>query len=199
MRSARRPARASARRMPSATSSATCSATSSAAAVAAGASQVFRGADLRYELELDLEQAVFGTHDRDRFPEASPNARLPRHRRGRGHSPVTCDDLPGHRPGAHLAGLLRSCSRPVRAAGAAARSSRIPAPSALGQGRVRASKRPVGQGSCRRRQRRSHPARRAKARPDATAGRPATSMSRLPCASIRSSSAMARICPARCR
>ena len=31
-------------------------------------SQVFRGADLRYELEIDLEQAVFGTETKSRFP-----------------------------------------------------------------------------------------------------------------------------------
>src|ERR1700682_4491679 len=33
-----------------------------------GRSQVFRGADLRYELELDLEQAVFGTESQIRIP-----------------------------------------------------------------------------------------------------------------------------------
>src|SRR3981081_4922901 len=33
-----------------------------------GRSQVFRGADLRYELELDLEQAVFGTETEIKIP-----------------------------------------------------------------------------------------------------------------------------------
>src|SRR5580692_7792973 len=33
-----------------------------------GRSQVFRGADLRYELELDLEQAVFGVETSIRIP-----------------------------------------------------------------------------------------------------------------------------------
>ena len=33
-----------------------------------GRSQVFRGADLRYELELDLEQAVFGTETEIQIP-----------------------------------------------------------------------------------------------------------------------------------
>ena len=33
-----------------------------------GRSQVFRGADLRYELELDLEQAVFGTDTEIQIP-----------------------------------------------------------------------------------------------------------------------------------
>src|SRR5216684_3833716 len=33
-----------------------------------GRSQVFRGADLRYDLELDLEQAVFGTETEIRIP-----------------------------------------------------------------------------------------------------------------------------------
>src|SRR5271167_2332431 len=33
-----------------------------------GRSQVFRGADLRYELELDLEQAVFGTDTEIKIP-----------------------------------------------------------------------------------------------------------------------------------
>ena len=33
-----------------------------------GRSQVFRGADLRYELELDLEKAVFGTETEIQIP-----------------------------------------------------------------------------------------------------------------------------------
>src|ERR1700723_4059999 len=33
-----------------------------------GRSQVFRGADLRYELDLDLEQAVFGTETEIQIP-----------------------------------------------------------------------------------------------------------------------------------
>jgi curved DNA-binding protein CbpA len=50
--------------MPSATFSATCSGTSSApcacAAAEAAGRRCFRGADLRYEVELELGQAVFG-------------------------------------------------------------------------------------------------------------------------------------------
>ncbi len=40
-----------------------------------GRTQVFRGADLRYELELDLEQAVFGTETEIHDPVHGASAR----------------------------------------------------------------------------------------------------------------------------
>src|SRR3982074_1984042 len=50
-----------------------------------GRSQVFRGADLRYELELDLEQAVFGTETEIKIPPLADRQTS----RGRGAPPPT--------------------------------------------------------------------------------------------------------------
>ncbi len=55
-----------------------CSATSSVVAAAAAVAQVFRGADLRYELELDLHQAVFGASVEIEVPRLCRVRNLPR-------------------------------------------------------------------------------------------------------------------------
>jgi len=60
-----------------------------------GRGGAFRGADLRYELALDLEQAVFGTTSEIEFPtvvectECSGSGSEP------GHAPATCDTCGG--------------------------------------------------------------------------------------------------------
>ena len=66
-------------------------------------SQVFRGADLRYELELDLEQAVFGTETRDQDPLARRVRHLQGHRRRQGLDAQDLRHLPWPGPGAGAA------------------------------------------------------------------------------------------------
>jgi molecular chaperone DnaJ len=61
-----------------------------------GRSQVFRGADLRYELELDLEQAVFGTETEIRIPSLAECKTCSGSGAAKGSSPKTCDTCNGH-------------------------------------------------------------------------------------------------------
>jgi molecular chaperone DnaJ len=60
-----------------------------------GRSQVFRGADLRYELELDLEQAVFGTETEIRIPTLAECKICKGSGAAKGSSPKTCDTCHG--------------------------------------------------------------------------------------------------------
>jgi molecular chaperone DnaJ len=60
-----------------------------------GRSQVFRGADLRYELELSLEQAVFGTETEIQIPSLSECKTCSGSGAAKGSSPKTCDTCNG--------------------------------------------------------------------------------------------------------
>src|SRR6202140_3747568 len=60
-----------------------------------GRSQVFRGADLRYELELDLEQAVFGTETEIQIPTLAECKTCQGSGAAKGSSPKTCDTCHG--------------------------------------------------------------------------------------------------------
>ncbi len=60
-----------------------------------GRSQVFRGADLRYELELDLEQAVFGTDTQIRIPTLGECKTCNGTGAAKGATPKTCDTCGG--------------------------------------------------------------------------------------------------------
>jgi molecular chaperone DnaJ len=60
-----------------------------------GRSQVFRGADLRYELELDLEQAVFGTETEIHVPSLTECAICKGTGAAKGSAPKTCDTCNG--------------------------------------------------------------------------------------------------------
>src|SRR5258708_21940184 len=60
-----------------------------------GRSQVFRGADLRYELELDLEQAVFGTDTEIRIPSLAECKTCKGSGAAKGSTPKTCDTCHG--------------------------------------------------------------------------------------------------------
>ncbi len=92
-----------------------CSATSSAAARRGGGrSQVFRGADLRYELELDLDQAVFGHTVEIELPKLDECETCHGTGAAKGSQPVDLRDLRGRRPGAGLPGffqLQQTCPR----------------------------------------------------------------------------------------
>ena len=60
-----------------------------------GRSQVFRGADLRYELELDLEQAVFGDTASIDFTTLSECEECSGSGSAKGSKPETCDTCRG--------------------------------------------------------------------------------------------------------
>jgi molecular chaperone DnaJ len=60
-----------------------------------GRSAVYRGADLRYELTLDLEQAVFGTSTEIDFQTVTECSECGGSGAARGHTPATCDTCSG--------------------------------------------------------------------------------------------------------
>src|SRR5271154_20451 len=60
-----------------------------------GRTQVFRGADLRFELELDLEQAVFGTDTAIKIPSLAECKTCKGSGAAKGSSPKTCDTCQG--------------------------------------------------------------------------------------------------------
>jgi molecular chaperone DnaJ len=60
-----------------------------------GRAQVFRGADLRYELELDLEQAVFGTETEIQIPSLAECKTCKGSGAAKGSVPKTCDTCNG--------------------------------------------------------------------------------------------------------
>ncbi len=60
-----------------------------------GRSQVFRGADLRFELEIDLEQAVFGTDTEIQIPSLAECKTCKGSGAAKGSVPKTCDTCHG--------------------------------------------------------------------------------------------------------
>src|SRR6187455_1249727 len=60
-----------------------------------GRSQVFRGADLRYELELDLNQAVFGAAVEIDVPKLSECETCGGSGAAKGSTPINCDTCGG--------------------------------------------------------------------------------------------------------
>jgi molecular chaperone DnaJ len=60
-----------------------------------GRSGVYRGADLRYELALDLEQAVFGTSTEIDFQTVAECSECGGSGAARGHTPANCDTCGG--------------------------------------------------------------------------------------------------------
>ena len=87
----------------------------------AGRSNVQRGADLRYNLEVTLEQAARGTETQDPHPDHGGMRNLPRYRRQTGNHPGHLHDL---RAGMARCACSRASSRsskPARAATAPAR------------------------------------------------------------------------------
>ena len=104
-----------------------------------GRSQVFRGADLRYELELELPQAVFGHTTEVEIPRLMECETCHGSGAAKGHSPVTCDQCQGSgqmRISQGFFQLQQPCNR-CRGTG---RIVKNPCDTCLGQGRVRRTK-----------------------------------------------------------
>jgi len=104
-----------------------------------GRSQVFRGADLRYELELDLDQAVFGYSAEIQVPRLSECEVCSGTGAAKGSSSETCETCHGAgqvRISQGFFQLQQTCPR-CRGTGTIIRN---PCDTCLGQGRVRRTK-----------------------------------------------------------
>ncbi len=105
-----------------------------------GRSQVFRGADLRYGLELDLHEAVFGHTAEIEIPKLMECEACHGTGAAKGHLPVTCETCDGTgqvRMSQGFFQLQQTCPR-CRGTG---RIVKNPCDKCLGQGRVRRTKR----------------------------------------------------------
>jgi molecular chaperone DnaJ len=99
-------------------------------------SQVFRGADLRYELELDLSQAVFGTSAEIEVVKLAECETCHGSGAAKGSQPATCESCGGAgqvRISQGFFQLQQTCPR-CRGSGTIIRN---PCDTCLGQGRVR--------------------------------------------------------------
>jgi len=154
-----------------------------------GRSQVFRGADLRYELQLELPQAVFGHQVEIEIPRLAECEVCHGSGAAKGSTPATCDTCGGAgqvRISQGFFQLQQTCPR-CRGTGTIVRN---PCDSCLGRAGCAApassrSKCPPESTmaiAC---------AWRARAKPDATAVRPGTCTSKCTCANTPSSSATA--------
>jgi len=105
-----------------------------------GGRQVFRGADLKYELELDLNQAVFGHAAEIDIAKLTECETCGGSGAAKGHKPVTCETCNGVgqvRISQGFFQLQQPCPK-CRGAGTIIKN---PCDSCLGQGRVRRAKR----------------------------------------------------------
>jgi molecular chaperone DnaJ len=101
-----------------------------------GRSQVYRGADLRYELDLDLSQAVFGHQVEIELERLAECEACHGSGAAKGSSPVTCETCGGAgqvRIAQGFFQLQQTCPR-CRGTGTVVRN---PCDACLGQGRVR--------------------------------------------------------------
>jgi molecular chaperone DnaJ len=106
---------------------------------ARGGSQVYRGADLRYEIELDLNQAVFGTSLEIEVPKLAECETCHGSGAAKGSNPVTCDSCSGTgqvRISQGFFSLQQACPK-CRGSGKIVKN---PCDTCLGQGRVRRTK-----------------------------------------------------------
>jgi len=104
-----------------------------------GRSQVFRGADLRYDLELDLNQAVFGTSVEIDVPKLCECETCKGSGAAKGSNPSTCETCNGTgqvRISQGFFQLQQACPR-CRGSGKIVKN---PCDTCLGQGRIRRSK-----------------------------------------------------------
>jgi molecular chaperone DnaJ len=104
-----------------------------------GRSQVFRGADLKYELDLDLEQAVFGTQTEIEIPVLSECKTCSGSGAAKGSTPKTCETCAGQgqvRVQQAIFTIQQACPR-CRGRGKIVSN---PCDPCLGQGRIRTQK-----------------------------------------------------------
>jgi len=104
-----------------------------------GRAQVFRGADLRYEIELELSQAVFGHSMEIEVPKLAECETCHGTGAAKGSSPAACDTCGGSgqvRISQGFFQLQQTCPR-CRGAGTMIKN---PCDTCLGQGRVRRSR-----------------------------------------------------------
>ena len=104
-----------------------------------GRSQVFRGADLRYELELDLNQAVFGASIEIDVPKLSECETCHGSGAAKGSNPIQCETCHGSGQVRVTQGffqLQQACPR-CRGSGKIVKN---PCDKCLGQGRIRKTK-----------------------------------------------------------
>ena len=105
-----------------------------------GRSAVYRGADLRYELSLDLEQAVFGTTQEIDYQTVRECSECGGSGAARGHAPATCETCQGSGQVRITQGIFAVQQTCPRCKG---RGTIItdPCPKCAGQGRTRTTKR----------------------------------------------------------
>jgi molecular chaperone DnaJ len=104
-----------------------------------GRSQVFRGADLRYELELSLEQAVFGTETEIQIPSLSECKTCSGSGAAKGSSPKTCDTCNGQGQ-VRVQQSIFTIQQPCPRCKGRGKIISNPCDSCFGQGRVRQEK-----------------------------------------------------------
>jgi len=102
-------------------------------------SQVFRGADLRYELELDLEQAVFGTETEIHIPTLAECKTCGGSGAAKGSTPKTCDTCNGHGQ-VRVQQSIFTIQQPCPRCKGRGKIISNPCDSCFGQGRVRQEK-----------------------------------------------------------
>ena len=101
-----------------------------------GRSQVFRGADLRYELELELPQAVFGYTTEIEIPRLMECETCQGSGCAKGSSPVTCEQCQGSGQMRISQGFFQ-LQQPCNKCRGTGRIIKNPCDTCLGQGRVR--------------------------------------------------------------
>jgi len=104
-----------------------------------GRSQVFRGADLRYEMELDLEQAVFGTESEIRIPSLGECKTCKGTGAAKGSVPKTCDTCGGQGQ-VRVQQSIFTIQQPCPSCKGRGKIISNPCDSCYGQGRVRQEK-----------------------------------------------------------
>jgi molecular chaperone DnaJ len=104
-----------------------------------GRTQVFRGADLRYELELDLEQAVFGTDTEIQIPSLAECKTCKGSGAAKGSTPKTCDTCHGQGQ-VRVQQSIFTIQQPCPRCKGRGKIIGNPCDSCYGQGRVRQEK-----------------------------------------------------------
>jgi molecular chaperone DnaJ len=101
-----------------------------------GQSRVQKGRDIRYDLTIEFEEAVFGKETKVTIQPHGGLQRLPRHRHGQRARTHHLPALSGTRPGSLPAGIFLHCANLQLLRRFRHRSSAIPAHTCRGEGRV---------------------------------------------------------------